>query len=200
MASAPPTMRPDDNNRYGRCWNRVVADSGTHASRAAQSGPRLRSPRADKGHWRTRHVRCSEPRSIFQRCGSSSSLPGGPEICEVQTESMNPAIHVSMSDPAGIPALQGAIRYAHGCESQYVATVYVHEKYDGETAWRGDVEVFDLVGHAEASRAYVWSEAKTGKKRRFFVVLHLPPVDSPTKAIHAGVLSRAKRRGVVPVG
>jgi|HubBroStandDraft_1064217.scaffolds.fasta_scaffold43149_2 hypothetical protein len=33
------------------------------------------------GLWRTRHVRCSEPGSIFQRRGSSSSLRGGPEIC-----------------------------------------------------------------------------------------------------------------------
>ena len=118
---------------------------------------------------------------------------GAPEICDGQTESMNPAIRISMSDPAGIPALQGAIRHAHGCESRYVATVYVHEMYDGETAWRGDVEVFDLVGHAEAPRAYVWSEAKKGRKRRFFVVLHAPPVDSPTKAIHASVLCHGQR-------
>jgi hypothetical protein len=105
-----------------------------------------------------------------------------------------------MSDPAGIPALRTAIRRLHGCESQHVATVYVHEKYDGETVWRGDIEVFDLVGHAESPRAYVWSEAKAHRKRRFFVVLHVPPVTSPATAIHASVLSGAKRRGVASVG
>jgi len=81
-----------------------------------------------------------------------------------------------------------------------MATAYVHEKYDGETVWRGDVEVFDLAGHADSPRAYVWSEAKADGKRRFFVVLHVPPITSPGKAIHATVLSNAKRRGVASVG
>jgi hypothetical protein len=117
-----------------------------------------------------------------------------------QTESRGLAIQVSMSDPAGIPALQRALRRMHGCDSRHVATIYVHEKYDGETVWRGDVEVFDLVGHAESPRAYVWSEAKADRKRRFFVMLHVSPVTSPAKAIHASVLSSAKRRAVASAG
>jgi hypothetical protein len=51
----------------------------------------------------------------------------------------------------------------------------VHEKAPtGETAWEGDVEVFDLIGHAKVKRAYAWSEARTGAKRRFFAVRHVP--------------------------
>ncbi len=56
----------------------------------------------------------------------------------------------------------------------------------------GDVEVFDLVGHANVRRGYAWSEATTGTKRRFFAVLHVPPVDSPAKAVRASILADAK--------
>ena len=36
-----------------------------------------------------------------------------------------------MTDPAGVPALQDAIRHLHGCESRHVETVHVHEKHEG---------------------------------------------------------------------
>lgn len=97
-----------------------------------------------------------------------------------------------MSDPAGIPALQDAIRHLEGCESRHVETVHVHERHEGETVWRGDVEAFDLVGHSKAKRAYAWSEATKGARRRFFVVLHAPPVDSPISAVRASILADAK--------
>ncbi len=95
-----------------------------------------------------------------------------------------------MTDPAGLPALQDAIRHLHGCESRHVETVPVHEKAPtGETVWSGDVEVFDLIGHAKATRAYAWSEATTGTKRRFFAVLHVAPVDSAARAVQASMLA-----------
>jgi hypothetical protein len=97
-------------------------------------------------------------------------------------------------DPAGIPALQEAIKHLHGCESHWVAAVPVHEKTpDGlETVWKGDVEVFQLVGHPMVARAYAWSEATTGAKRRFFAVLHVPPVDSPAKAVQGSIFADAQ--------
>jgi hypothetical protein len=64
-----------------------------------------------------------------------------------------------MSDPAGIPALQDAIRDLHGCESKHLRTVRVREKGPtGKTVWRGEVEVFSLVRHPKAMKAYAWSE------------------------------------------
>lgn len=86
-------------------------------------------------------------------------------------------------DPAGIPALQGAIRHAHGCESRWVSSVPVHEEREGKTVWDGVVQVFDLVGHPKAKRAYAWSHATEGTPRRFHVVLGIPPVDGPVMAV-----------------
>ncbi len=99
-----------------------------------------------------------------------------------------------MTDPAGLPALIDAIRHLHDCGAKHVETVHVHEKAPtGETIWDGDVEVFDLIGHAKAKRAYAWSEATTGKKRRFFAVLNLGGVDSPAKAVQASLLADTAR-------
>jgi hypothetical protein len=105
-----------------------------------------------------------------------------------------------MSDPAGIPALQDAIRDLHGCESKHLRTVRVREKGPtGKTVWRGEVEVFSLVRHPKAMKAYAWSEATIAGKRRFFAVLHIPPVDSPAKALQGSIhadamaLEKAKR-------
>jgi hypothetical protein len=94
-----------------------------------------------------------------------------------------------MTDPAGIPALIDAIRHLHDCGAKHVETVHVHEKTpDGsETVWEGDVEVFELDAHPEATRCYAWTEATHGGKRRFFAVLHLPPVDSPAYAVRASI-------------
>jgi hypothetical protein len=98
-----------------------------------------------------------------------------------------------MTDPAGIPALQDAIRHLHGVEATHVETAHVREVHEDLVVWEGDVEVFQLVRHPKAKRAYAWSEATTGSKRRFFAVLHVPPVDSPAKAVQASIIADAKR-------
>ncbi len=103
------------------------------------------------------------------------------------------AWYASAMDQAGIPALIDAIRHLHDCGATHVETVHVEEKAPtGETVWTGDVEVFDLVGHAKAKRAYAWSEATTGAKRRFFAVLHVPAVESPAAAVRASILADAR--------
>lgn len=93
-------------------------------------------------------------------------------------------------DPAGIPALVEAIKHMHGCTATHVGTEHVHERSpNGETVWEGDVECFAVEGHGTAKKAYAWSEATTGTKRRFFAVLHAGPVDSATKAVQASILA-----------
>lgn len=99
-------------------------------------------------------------------------------------------------DPAGIPALQDAIRHIEGCESRHDQTSHVVEKTpDGrEIVWEGDVELFTLLNHPKrVYRAYAWSEATTGNKRRFFVVLHSAEIDAPHKAVRASILADAHR-------
>lgn len=92
-------------------------------------------------------------------------------------------------DPAGISALRDAIRHLHGCDSRWLESVPVHETHEGQVVWDGEVQVFELVGHPKATRAYAWSYATEGTKRRFIAVLGLPPVDSAVMAVRASILA-----------
>lgn len=93
-----------------------------------------------------------------------------------------------MSNPE-IAALQSAIAHLHGCDSVWVESVPVQEFHDGQLVWEGIVDVFNLQGHATASRAYAWSHAQDGTtKRRYVAVLHVPPVDSPAAAVRAAIV------------
>ena len=77
----------------------------------------------------------------------------------------------------------------HGGTAAYRETVCVVEEYEGERAWEGDVYVFDLEGHPTASTCYAWSSPVEGSdRRRFYAVLHHPPVDSPQKAVRASIV------------
>ena len=92
-------------------------------------------------------------------------------------------------------ALQGVIRYLHGCGSQFVESVPVTETFNGETIWEGVVQVFDLVNHPTAERAYAWSHVfEQSGNRRFVVVLHEEPVDSPQTAVRAAVAAEHQNR------
>ena len=44
-------------------------------------------------------------------------------------------------DPAGLPALEEAIRHMHGCEPTFVESVPVRETFNGATVWEGEVQV-----------------------------------------------------------
>jgi hypothetical protein len=68
--------------------------------------------------------------------------------------------------------------------------VSVRETFQSKTVWEGMVHVFDLANHPTATRAYAWSSPIKGStKRRFFAVLHQPPVDSPQAAVQAAIIA-----------
>lgn len=92
-------------------------------------------------------------------------------------------------DPAGLPALQDAIRHLHGCEATWLESVPVTEKFDGETAWDGEVQVFELHGHPGAARVYAWSHATDGPRRRFVAVLGVGPVRDAATAVRASIVA-----------
>jgi hypothetical protein len=92
-------------------------------------------------------------------------------------------------DEAGLPALQDAIQHLHGLRSEWVESVPVRETFKGDLVWEGEVQVF-AVEHEKASRAYAWSHASgPAGRRKFFVVLGVPPVDSALKAVQASIAS-----------
>lgn len=95
-----------------------------------------------------------------------------------------------MKTMAEVPlkALREAIHNLHNCDSIWIESVPVKETFEGKTVWEGDVQVFELKEHPTAKRAYAWSHATTGSKRRFVAVLHEGPVDSPEAAVRAAIV------------
>jgi hypothetical protein len=81
----------------------------------------------------------------------------------------------------------------HHCKAHLAQSVPVLETFEGKTVWEGVVHVFDLTGHPKATTAYAWSSPIEGSdKRRFFAVLHLPPVTSPVEAVRAAIVLESR--------
>lgn len=86
--------------------------------------------------------------------------------------------------------LKQAVERMHGGTATFIESVPVEETFEGKTAWEGVVHIFDLAGNLLATRAYAWSSPIEGSsKRRYFAVLHVPPVDSPQKAVRAAIVA-----------
>ena len=95
-----------------------------------------------------------------------------------------------MTAPRDITELKNAIRFTHGCESLHVESVPVKEIFDGKTAWEGTVEVFELVGHQSAKRAYAWIY-RDGDQNQTMTVLGVSPIDSPLNAVKIAITAKA---------
>jgi hypothetical protein len=87
-----------------------------------------------------------------------------------------------------IQELQDVIRRLHSAEATHVESVEVNEQFRGETVWRGIVEVFDLIGHPTAHRAYAWVNESPDKPRQHVTVLHLHPIKSAQDAVRAAIV------------
>jgi len=90
-----------------------------------------------------------------------------------------------------ITKLKDAIRATHGCQSLHVESVPVKEVFEGQTAWEGNVEVFDLVGHPKAKRAYAWTYCDVDQSKTI-AVLEISPVDSPESAVKVAIACKAR--------
>ena len=86
-----------------------------------------------------------------------------------------------------IERLKSVIRDLHGCDTTYVQSVPVHETIQGKVVWNGDVEVFLLVDHSRAKRAYGWSYTNAFGQLRHMVVLGVPPINSAVDAVRASI-------------
>ena len=96
-----------------------------------------------------------------------------------------------------IASLQRAILKAHGCESEHVFSAPIEEVLQGTTLWKGRVQVFELMGHRTAAQCYAWGHAlrDTGNEVRIVIVLGIPPVNSPRRAVQASIVAEAKKSG-----
>jgi hypothetical protein len=88
--------------------------------------------------------------------------------------------------------LKKAVESQHGGTATLAQSVPVHETFEGKTVWDGVVHVFDLAGHPTAKRAYAWSYERDDGKRRFFAVLHVPPITGPREAVQAAIVAEAR--------
>lgn len=93
-----------------------------------------------------------------------------------------------------IERLQLAVEHLHKCSAVHHSTKPVEEVFQGQTIWKGRVEVFDLTGHPKAKRAYAWSHlhGDDDSDERFVTVLEIPPVDSPESAVKVAIAAEVK--------
>jgi hypothetical protein len=82
-----------------------------------------------------------------------------------------------------IDGFRHAIRRMHGSECQLVGRERVHEVFEGETVWEGEVLIFDLMDNHLSTRCYAWET-----NGQVTAVLHTGPIDSPLKAVRASIV------------
>ena len=81
-----------------------------------------------------------------------------------------------------------AVERLHDCKASYSEEVAVTEKFGERTVWEGVVYVFDIEGHGQAKQCFAWASPAAGsKKYKYYVVLSIPPIDSPQKAVRASI-------------
>jgi hypothetical protein len=96
-----------------------------------------------------------------------------------------------------IAELKQAVERTHTCTAHHIQSVPVREKFVREIVWEGVVHVFEISGHPKATTAYAWSSPIKGStKRRFFAVLHLPPVTSPVEAVRAAIVAETRANAI----
>lgn len=93
---------------------------------------------------------------------------------------------------ADVEAIAKAVERAAECAATHLETVAVVDTFRGQTMWEGTVEVFALLRHAKAKRAYGWIDGK-GQDRRFTAVLEIPPVVDALTAVRAAIVAQSKK-------
>jgi len=90
--------------------------------------------------------------------------------------------------------LQKALDHLYTCGSVWVRTEHVHETFHGQTVWEGDVEVFDLMHHPKAKRAYAWAhlEGPKDQKTIYVAILEVPPITDARTAVQASIIANSQ--------
>ena len=91
-----------------------------------------------------------------------------------------------------VSELVRAIETMHSCKAIYIGSKAVHEVFNGQTAWEGEVETFDLTGHSQAQRCYAWFYTDDKGENQYTIVLAIPPVNSPENAVKAAIGASAR--------
>jgi hypothetical protein len=88
-----------------------------------------------------------------------------------------------------IQKLGQVIRDLHDVHVRHLGNATVHETFKGQTVWDGVVELFEVMGHETATRAYAWGCETDDGGRRYVAVLNIPPITSPVEAVRASIVA-----------
>ena len=88
-----------------------------------------------------------------------------------------------------IDNLGKAITAMHECRCSHFGTEKIKEEHDGQIVWEGDVEIFQLQGHADANVAYGWGWEDCHKEIQYIGILNVPPIESAADAVRAAIAS-----------
>jgi hypothetical protein len=88
-----------------------------------------------------------------------------------------------------VDELRQAVERMHQRTARLTEALPVSETFQGQPVWQGIVHIFELTGHHAATCCYAWSSPMEGSdKRRFFAVLHIPPITSTQDAVRAAIV------------
>ena len=91
---------------------------------------------------------------------------------------------------ARIEKLRQAIETMHKCTARHIASEAVIELFNGEVAWDGVVETFDLLYHPKAKRCHAWSYEENGETQ-YVTAMEVPPVVSAETAVNVAIAAKA---------
>jgi hypothetical protein len=89
-----------------------------------------------------------------------------------------------------IQKLRGAIETMHHCTARHAASERVTAFFEGQIAWVGVVERFDLTAHPKAKRCYGWSYEENGETQ-YVTAMEVPPVVSAETAVNVAIAAKA---------
>jgi hypothetical protein len=98
-------------------------------------------------------------------------------------------------DRSHFDELKRTVEELHTCEASYLSSQHVRESFEGTAVWDGAVSIFAITGHPAATTCYAWSDEQPGsRKRNFYAVLHLAPIESARDAVRASLALKQRIR------
>jgi len=85
--------------------------------------------------------------------------------------------------------LKQAPERMHYCQAPFLEDVLVVQKFGAKIIWQGVGGFFLIKIYLQADKCYAWSSSIKGStKRRYYAVLHIPPIDSTQKAVRTSII------------
>ena len=98
-----------------------------------------------------------------------------------------------MAKKSHIERLKQVIFHLHKARATHAGSVPTGKKFFGKTIWKGDVEIFNLIGHPKATICYAWTY---GEPEEFITILEMPPITDVKSAVKVGLAYQIKKAGV----